>query len=130
MDDIRLKYFKPIMVGTPTGNPLSRPSAGTESKTSFQDILQNQLNKDSEVVFSKHAAKRVAERNIHLTDDSLARLSAGMRMANEKNLNDALILVDKTAFVVNAPSNTVITTKDNEEMQGSIFTNISGTVII
>ena len=130
MNDIRFQYMKPIMIGTPTSNPLTQGVAKNQGGASFQDVLQKQVDEKNGVVFSKHAAKRVAERNIQITDDSMARLNIGMQMANAKNLNDALILVDKTAFVVNVPSNTVITTKDHEEMDGAVFTNISGTVII
>ena len=51
-------------------------------------------------------------------------------MASEKNIKDALILVDQTAFVVNVPSNIVITTTDQSDIEGAVFTNINGTVII
>ena len=132
MDDIRFKYYSPVVVGSPGmgQHPLEHKPTKTQGTSDFENILQKKLEKPEGVIFSKHAAQRVAERNIQLSDDSLARLNEGMRMATEKHLNDALILVDKTAFVVNVPSNTVITTKDNEDIQGSVFTNISGTVII
>lgn len=44
--------------------------------------------------------KRALEHNIELTDDSLARLNEGVRLASEKNLDDTLILVGQAAFVV------------------------------
>lgn len=128
MDDIRLKYRAPIIIGTPRAIPYDHQTES--SGTSFQDILQKQLQENEGVIFSKHAIKRVEERNISISDDSLARLNQGMRMASEKNLKDALILVDKTAFIVNVPSNTVITTTDQNDTNGNIFTNINGTVII
>lgn len=130
MDDIRLQYFKPV-VGTPQTAIIPQTQTSTTvPNTSFGDILQEKLNDNNNVVFSKHAAKRVEERNINITATDLARLEEGIKLADSKNLNDALILVDRTAFVVNVPTSTVITTKANDEIQGDIFTNINGTVII
>ena len=128
MDDIRLKYRAPIMVGNVRSIPPS--TQVTTGATNFQDMLQKQLQDNESVVFSKHAMKRVEERNIPISDDSLARLNQGIRMASEKNIKDALILVDQTAFVVNVPSNIVITTTDQSDIEGAVFTNINGTVII
>ena len=51
-------------------------------------------------------------------------------MASEKNLEEPLILVGSTAFLVNIPNNTVITAVDSSDMKGNVFTNIDGTVII
>ena len=131
MNDIRFKYYAPVVVGTPRVEQPTIPNhENNDSTTSFGNILKKHMDKPESVVFSKHATKRVEERNIHISDESLARLNEGMRMASEKNLHDALILVDQTAFVVNVPSNTVITTKDQNDMKSTVFTNINGTVII
>ncbi len=132
MNDLRLNYYNPV-IGTPnTLLPQTQTkSSQTVPNTSFGDILQQQLSEnENSVVFSKHAAQRVEERNINITADDLARLQQGIKLADAKNINDALILVDQTAFVVNVPSSTVITTKTNQELQGDVFTNINGTVII
>ena len=82
------------------------------------------------VNFSKHAAKRVTEREIEFTAENLARLNEGIRMASEKNLGDTLIVVDGTAFVVNAKNNTIITAVNENNAKGRVFTNIEGTVIV
>ena len=88
------------------------------------------LRKNSEVNFSKHAVKRAVDHNIELTDENLSRLNEGVKMASEKNLEEPLILVGRTAFLVNIPNNTVITAVDSSDMKGNVFTNIDGTVII
>ena len=51
-------------------------------------------------------------------------------MAEEKNLEEPLILVGQAAFLVNVKNNTVITTVDSNDLQGKVFTNIDGTVIV
>ena len=53
-----------------------------------------------------------------------------MRLASEKNLDDTLILVGEKAFVVSVKNNTVITTVNNNSIQGNVFTNINGAVIV
>ena len=128
MDNIRFKYYNPVVGGSP--NIANTQTSKKTDSSNFDDILQKNLQQSNGVVFSKHAAKRVVERNIDVSEENMARLNQGMRLANEKNISDALILIDKTAFIVNVPSNTVITTKANEDMDSTVFTNINGTVII
>jgi len=133
MDDIRLKYYTPIVTGNPgairTTVGRTDKSDSQSGEASFQDVLAETL-KSSEVNFSKHAVKRVTEREIEFTAENLARLNEGIRIASEKNLGDALIMVDGTAFVVNAKSNTIITAVNESSAKGRVFTNIEGTVIV
>ena len=82
------------------------------------------------VRFSKHAANRLNDRNIELTDRQLERLNDGTKKAGEKGIRDSLVLVDQLAFIVNTKSNTVITAMDQTEADENIYTNIDGAVII
>lgn len=134
MDDIRFKHFSPIVTGTPgAGQGLYPPSISTpknEPSVSFADVLRNTIEKNSEVNFSNHAIKRAVDHNMDITDDELNRLNEGVRLASEKNLDDTLILVGEKAFVVSVKNNTVITTVNNNSIQGNVFTNINGAVIV
>lgn len=102
----------------------------SQSHEIFRELLQQKISENSDLTFSKHAASRVLERNVEISDDSITRLSDGVKLAQEKGLNDTLILVDSTAYIVNAKSGTVITTVQNEEIKNNVFTNIEGTVIM
>lgn len=93
---------------------------------SFQEILEQK----SSVKFSKHAACRLADRNISLTEEQLERLNDGAKKAEEKGIKDSLVIVDKLAFIVNVPNNTVVTAMDSEETTENVFTNINGAVIM
>ena len=133
MDDMRLNISFPIV----SGNPLIEQTQKVDTdvnvnaeKDSFKSMLTEMLRKNSEVNFSKHAVKRAIDHNIELTDENLSRLNEGVKMASEKNLEEPLILVGNTAFLVNIPNNTVITAVDSNDMKGNVFTNIDGTVII
>ncbi|MBE6906532.1 TIGR02530 family flagellar biosynthesis protein [Marasmitruncus massiliensis] len=126
------RFSVPIVTGTP------RPIVGNQEQqqntvsgaNSFQEIFQRELDTNKEVTFSKHAAQRVAQRQVDLSEDSIERLNQGVQLAKEKGLNETLILVDKTAFIVNVKNNMVVTTVNSGESVGNVFTNIDGTVII
>lgn len=101
---------------------------GGEHASSFAQILKTQ--QQNQISFSKHAQNRIIDRGIELGDAKLERLSQGMRLAEEKGLDDTLILIDKTAFIVSVKNGTVVTTLNGDDLNGSVFTNIEGTVII
>lgn len=96
---------------------------------SFQEILQRQ-NRTGEVKFSKHAAGRLADRNIELTKAQMERLQEGAEKAGEKGIKESLVIVDGLAFIVNIPNNTVITAMNQQDAAENVFTNIDGAVIM
>lgn len=103
------------------------------SNISFQDILRakSQITEEpKELKFSKHAANRLVDRNISLSDDQIQRLNDATVKAGEKGIKESLVLMDSLAFVVNIPNNTVITALDKSETNLNVFTNIDGAVII
>lgn len=96
---------------------------------SFQEVLQKQHG-GSEVRFSKHAAGRLAERNIELTTGQMERLNEGAAKAGQKGIKESLVLVDELAFIINIPNNTVVTAMNQSDAAQNVFTNIDGAVII
>ena len=98
---------------------------------SFSDILiSKQFEvKESPVRFSKHAANRLSDRNIELSVNQIDRLNAGTQKAQQKGINESLVLVDQLAFIVNTKNNTVITAMDSDSSDENVFTNIDGAVI-
>lgn len=134
MDSINMRFYTPVTTGKPilngTGISTTPQTAGAVTgQKSFADILQQQCGRESEVSFSKHALKRVQQKNISMSESAFARLNEGIRLAGEKQLAEALIMVDNLAFVVNAKNQTVITAMKSGE-QASVFTNIQGAVIV
>lgn len=96
---------------------------------SFAEVLEEKKTDESALKFSKHAANRLSERNIELTDGVMGRLTAGMQAAGQKGINESLVMVDQLAFIVNVKNQTVITALDGKETNGNVFTNIDGAVI-
>lgn len=117
---------------------LKQAKAGKNGKPaqgmSFGEILYKQQARGAQaaqtVKFSKHAANRLSDRNIELTDEQMERLNDGTKKAGAKGIKDSLVLVDRLAFIVNTKSNTVITAMDQAETDENIFTNIDGAVIM
>ena len=98
------------------------------SANSFAQILQNQnVKKESELKFSRHASERLASRNIDLTGEQKGRLEDAVVKASAKGIRESLVMVDNMAFIVNIPNNTVITAVN--DMEEAVFTNIDGAVI-
>jgi len=99
----------------------------SDDKVSFQSILEEKSR--PEVRFSKHAAVRLKERGIDLSQDQMDRLAGGIRKAQLKGIKDSLVMVDELAFIVNVPNQTVVTAMDSSNEEENVFTNINGAVI-
>mgnify|MGYP000887686361 FL=1 len=58
------------------------------------------------------------------------RLEAACERAQQKGIRDALIVMEDSAFIINAPNKVIITVVDKNEMKSNVFTNIDGAVFI
>jgi len=98
---------------------------------SFAEIFNNkQVPESNQLKFSKHASNRLSERNINLSDSQLDRLNAGTQAAEQKGINESLVLMDQLAFIVNVKNQTVVTAMDQKDATQNVFTNIDGAVIV
>ncbi len=120
-----------INISNPLGNVNQNRFSGQGQNVDFKSLLQQNIeNKQSEVVFSKHAMQRVNDRQIDLSNNTLNKLNDAVSMAKAKGVRDALILNGDSMFIVNTASNTVVTALKGNEMKENVFTNIDGTVIM
>ena len=122
MNELQQQYLKktPKSVNTVTSNGFS-----------FEEIWKQKTGEvNGELRFSKHAANRLADRNLVLSEEQLSRLTEGAKKAGEKGIRESLVMVDQLAFIVNVPNHTVITAMDNTQASENIFTNIDGAVIM
>ncbi len=117
-----------------TSQYLNKKAATVEAadqNISFSEVLKSkQTEADTELKFSKHAASRLADRQIDLTQEQMKRLEDGTKKASEKGIQESLVLIDQLAFIVSVKNNTVITAMDQKETNHNIFTNIDGAVIM
>ena len=80
--------------------------------------------------FSAHASQRLAERKIQLDPQTMMKVSDAIDKAEAKGIEDTLVLTSEAALIVNVKNRTVITAMDKGSMNGNIFTNIDGAVIV
>ncbi|MEH7382528.1 TIGR02530 family flagellar biosynthesis protein [Bacillus sp. JJ1533] len=95
-------------------------------KISFKETLE----KETSLVISKHAQKRLDERNIRIQDSKWNEIQLKISEAKTKGVKDSLVVTDNAALIVNVPNNTVITAMNRDEANAQIFTNINGTIIL
>jgi len=96
---------------------------------SFSEVLRARLEQEAGVKFSAHALERLNERGIVLEREELSRLSGAVTQAEEKGVNDSLILINDKAFIVSIKNQTVVTAMTGESIKDNVFTNIDSTVI-
>ena len=97
---------------------------------SFKEMFSQELARERNVVFSKHASQRLFSRGITLSDESLVKIADAIDMAEKKGSKDTLILTDKAALVVSVPERRVVTAFDREKLREGIVTKIDSAVII
>lgn len=106
--------------------PLESVSSRTKYETGsgFNSLFKEELNK---IKFSNHATKRLETRNIQLNDIEINKIQNAVNAAEAKGSRDSLVMMDKTAFIVNIPNKTIVTALPVEETN-SVFTNIDSVV--
>ena len=98
---------------------------GREAANQFDAIFKEELEK---IKFSSHAMKRLESRNIQLSETELGRIQDAVSKAESKGSIDSLIMMDKTAFIINIPNKTVVTAIDVANSNENVFTNIDSVV--
>lgn len=109
---------------------LKHAAAQAEQGVQFGEVLKQRIGSQQNVQFSKHAAQRVQQRGIEMTDGLMNDLNQAIQKAREKGAKDVVVIGEKGAFIVNVPNNVVVTTMSGTEMKENIFTNIDSAVLI
>jgi flagellar operon protein len=107
-------------------NQIKNSSVATNSD--FKDLFQKEFEKT--VTFSKHAAQRSEQRSIEVSESDLEKISQACDQAQEKGINNALIMMDDSAFIVSAQNRRIITVMDKNEMKEKIVNDIDGAIFI
>lgn len=102
------------------------PKKQETSGNKFADVLADV----SKLKISKHAAHRLQERNITISNDKWDVISGKVDEARLLGVTDALVVTSEAALVVSAKNKTVITALNNTEAHNKVFSNINGTILI
>ncbi len=109
---------------------LQHASVPAKASVPFGELLNKEVGKQQNIQFSKHAAQRVQERGIEMTDGLMQDLNKAVEKARAKGAKDVVVIGENGAFIVNVPNNVVITTMAGTEMKDNIFTNIDSAVLM
>ena len=106
-------------------------TARTTTSQPQQRSFENYLDAAQKTVsFSQHAQARLQERNIQLSEDTLAKLNNTVEQLAQKGARESLIYADNVAFVVSVTNRTVITAMDGKSENNNIITNIDSAAIL
>ncbi|MEE8421451.1 MAG: TIGR02530 family flagellar biosynthesis protein [Dehalococcoidia bacterium] len=107
--------------------PARRSIRTAEPSASFRSVLA-ELERSS-LTFSRHARRRIEQRELQLDGGRMRRLEQAVDRAREKGSRDSLILLDELALVVSVQSQTVVTAMEQPGEKEQVFTNIDSVVI-
>ncbi|WP_044933441.1 TIGR02530 family flagellar biosynthesis protein [Oribacterium sp. NK2B42] len=102
-----------------------------DTGTSFQEQL-TKLQKETteDLSFSKHAVRRLSERNIEMNDGLMDDLRNAVSEAKKKGARDVAVIGRQGIFIVNVPNNVVVTTMAEDDMRNKTLTNIDSAVFM
>jgi flagellar operon protein len=124
----RLRFSNNLIINQ--NNIPKSPAKYNATKKSFQEILHGIYKPEDDIKFSKHALQRLRNRNINLSREDINRINKGVEKAEEKGVNEALILMGNKAFIASVKNRTIITAASDEQLKENVFTNIDGAVIV
>ncbi|SHI05296.1 TIGR02530 family flagellar biosynthesis protein [Sporanaerobacter acetigenes] len=126
MNDINIKQLETRLINT----SLQKPNIKVNQSKNFEDVLKKIQSNNDEIKFSKHAIDRMNERDVKLDGYEVVKLEEAFKKAEEKGINEALILIGDKGFIASVRNKTVITTISNDKLKENVFTNIDGAVIL
>ena len=109
--------------GTYTSIEQMRGKMSNESPVSGASGKKAETKTFDEILFSKHASRRLETRKIDLSEEQRERLQDAASQARDKGMKESLVMVDDLAFIVNVKNNTVITAVNDTDH--AVFTNIN-----
>ncbi len=119
-----------LVNGVTTSQSAQIQRKSVSGASDFASALQTEVSKQSGVKISAHAAKRMADRSVELSETDQARLEAAVDRIESKGADKSLVLMDNLALLVSAKNRVVITAIDSASAKDGVFTNIDSAVII
>ncbi len=95
----------------------------------FADLLGRAAGPPALTV-SSHAAQRLGDRGLELSDAERARIADALDTLASKGSRDAVLLGPDAAYVVNVPNRTVVTALAPDEMRDRAITQIDSALIL
>ena len=105
----------------------AQPKKPEGTKSEFDHVL-DQVK--APLKFSAHASQRLSDRKIAIDPATMQKVNEAIDKAEAKGVDDTLVLTKDAALIVSVKNRTVITAMDRGSLNGNVFTNIDGAVIV
>lgn len=117
----------------PVGNiggfqKVSTSTSKSNNETSFKDVLNQALDKNSGYTLSKHAAERLEE--IGFSENDMKNIERGFALAKGKGAKNSVMVYKDVALIASIENRTVITAVDRKRAESNVFTNVDSVVIL
>jgi flagellar operon protein len=100
----------------------------SKNETSFKDVLNQTLDKNSGYTLSKHAAERLEE--IGFSENDMKNIGKGFELAEGKGAKNSVMVYKDVALIASIENKTVITAVDKNRAESNVFTNVDSVVIL
>ncbi len=114
--------------GAGTKGPVTQGLTKSAELSSIGGIDLGQVRQP--LKFSAHATQRLNERKIQIDQAMMGKVNDALDKAAAKGVEDTLVLTPDAALIVSVKNRTVITAMDRGSLNGNVFTNIDGAVIV
>ena len=111
-------------------NDKSKVDSLHTENNAFGKLLQSKIASADGIKLSGHAADRIRQRGLDVSETDLTKLSEAVTKADAKGAKDTLFLMDDNAFLVNIKNRVVVTVMDQQKLKDDIFTNIDSVAIV
>jgi len=125
-DKMHVSAIGPSAAPVAAPRPAVRPRAAGPS---FDAVLKERLGREPEVKFSGHAAWRLEQRAIELSDQDVVKIEQAVSTAEQKGGKEALILLNDLAFIISVRDRVVITALETAAGEARVFTHIDSVVM-
>ena len=108
-------------------------SSNDTKQAEFEELLRNRVKESGpseDIQISKHAVKRLEERNLSIDSGEYLKLKEGMKKLQNKGGKESLIITNNAAYIVDVNKNKIVTAIDKASMSDNVFTNIDSTVFM
>ncbi|WP_073026307.1 TIGR02530 family flagellar biosynthesis protein [Lutispora thermophila] len=130
MDDFKININRNIIPVGSGNKVIAQDKPLVRQNVNFENILNDKIQQQGSIKFSKHAQERLISRNVKLTQKDIESIDKAVEKAAKKGVKDTLIILGGTALIANVKSKTIITAATEESLKDNIFTNIDGAIII
>ncbi len=114
----------------PSVNPNEFRDLLKEKSSPVANPLANNLDRETGIQLSTHAARRLKERNLEMDSAEFFKLKDAFNKLKEKGGQDSLVITDKAAYIVDVPNQKVVTAIDKNNIVDNVFTKIDSTVLV